>query len=301
VPTGDAGDTLRDFADYVMMYYMRGLQLKEWYINPKVLSDQQWEVLGRATRWSEENQATLANAVFVGGDPAQGQAYGYVCWRGERGILSVRNPSPQEQGIAVPFDQSVWYRGPSGKDFRARMVYPYQADLGLRFHSGQPLTLTVPGYSVMVMHLEPGVAGAAGPVPQPIKATRVVRETNGNAWVARVDLPDEAMQRCELLLTAQRRGGKPSIPPMKLNGQVVEAERKAVGTGWEMRGFDLRASRGKTVEISVDKEPKADNEVWLVLDRPVTSAAPDNDPRLPRPVAQGYARQTVALMLAKSP
>ncbi len=82
-----AGDTLEEFADHVMMYSMRGTQLKEWYINPGLLTPDQWQALGRATRWSEEHLATLANAVMVGGDPARGRRMAICAGMARRGSL----------------------------------------------------------------------------------------------------------------------------------------------------------------------------------------------------------------------
>ncbi|MGN6367719.1 MAG: hypothetical protein ACTHN5_05615, partial [Phycisphaerae bacterium] len=202
-------DTLRDFADYIMMYYMRGLQLKEWYINPLILSDDQWQVLARTTRWAQENVNTLANSVFVGGNPAQGKPYGYICWNADHAILSVRNPSPAPEEIVVPFDQTTWYRGPAGKNFHARMIYPSQQELAPTFPSGQPIHLQIPGFTVMVLQLEPGEGHPQPPAPAP---PAVAPESPAGAVVT---IPDEPMQRCDLMLisrpsqTEKKNGARP--------------------------------------------------------------------------------------------
>src|SRR5439155_4964401 len=152
------------------------------------------EILARHARWSEEHVQNLANSVFVGGDPAQGKAYGSMCWNGEQGILSIRNPSPGEAQINVPFDQASWYRGAAGKDFHAKVVYPYQGELAATFGSGESIKLKVPGYMVMMLELEPGRAGAETPEPPP---PSVHVDSPG---VSLVTIPDQAMQRCDLML-----------------------------------------------------------------------------------------------------
>jgi len=284
-------DTLRDFSDYVMMYYMRGLQLKEWYINPHILNPQQWEALARQTRWSEEHLQTLANSVFVGGDPSKGEVYGYMCWKGEDGILSARNPSPGEAEITVPFDQTVWYRSAPGKAFYAKVVYPYQGELAATFHSGEPIKLRVPGYTVMVLELQPGTGGKEMAPP----ALPEIQRINDGESSCRVTIPDEAMQRCDLVLIAHeaRASGKAATATqVKIDGTLAAATRKSAGKGWDMTSFDLRDRRGKRIMVEAQGEKL---EGWLLMDRPVESPKADPDPRLPMPVAQGFVRQSVPL------
>jgi hypothetical protein len=291
----DSTETLRDFADYVMMYYMRGLQLKEWYINPRVLSAPQWEALGRATRWSQQNVNTLANAVFVGDDPGKGETYGYICWNADQGILSVRNPSPAEAEITIPFDQSVWYRGAPDREFQADVVYPYQSPWPATFRSGQPIRLTVPGYSLMVFHLRPGRALQA---PEPkLSAIEHDAATKDKQTVAHCSIPDERMQRCDLLLIS--RQGEPKLT---IDGQPQKPSRTSQGKGWQMSAFDLSAHRGKKIEIAArpatdSKDAAADLkcEAWLIIDRPVAAPPADDDPRLPAPVSNNFRRQTLRL------
>lgn len=281
-----SAEPLRDFADHVMMYYMRGVQLKEWYITPRLLSKEQWEVLGRATRWSQEHVRTLANAVLVGGDPARGEPYGYMAWNGDRGILAVRNPGPGEAELVAPFDASTWYRGRTGREFRARVVYPYQNDWPARIRSGDSIRVTVPGHSVVVFHLSPGRAtgGHHAAVVAPV-FTRIRQDSQ---WVVRGRMPNEAMQRAELLVIS--RDSQPTL--LYLNGVAHQSTRTNRGRGWQMAAFDLRDVRGRDVELRLHASGER-VEAWLILDRPVRSLPASADPRLPAPVAQGYRRQTL--------
>ncbi|MDP6558027.1 MAG: hypothetical protein QGG71_25395, partial [Pirellulaceae bacterium] len=74
-PFTDFEDTLHDWADYVVMYMARGTTLKELYLDLDLLDDDHWKVLATTARWAQLNQNRLQNTVFVGGDPAKGQAY----------------------------------------------------------------------------------------------------------------------------------------------------------------------------------------------------------------------------------
>ncbi len=278
---GGGQDSIRDFADYVMMYYVRGLKLKEWYFTPRIMNADQWRAVGTITRWATENQGTLANAVLVGADPASGQPYGYMSWNGDHGILALRNPRLEAAQIYVPFDQTVWYRGAKENSFYANAIYPYQAAWPGTFHPGKPLKITVAGDSLLVLDLGPKALSAPETLLPPV------------SWQdGRLRVPDEAMQRCELLLI--------DGAALNVDGQPVQPLRTSRGNGWQMTSFDLRPWRGKEVRIAVPSDDAifgAPDGVtgWLVLDRPVADGPASTDPRLPWAIAQGFRRQTVKL------
>jgi hypothetical protein len=267
--------------------------LKEWYINPLILTAAQWQVLGRHTRWSEEHLQTLANSVFVGGTPAKGAPYGYMCWNGDQGILSVRNPSPAESEIVVPFDQSVWFRGASGREFHGRVVYPFQGILGKTFKSGEAMRLQVPGYSLMVIELSPGRGADAIAIPSPPQA-------KSEGLHATVTIPNEKMQRCDVVVvlrTPSEPGKKTApLPEVKIGGSPATPTRSDAGPDWGIVSVNVQHLSGQELTVEVGGQGSA--EGWLIMDRPVPEVAADDDPRLPMPVGQGYRRQTVPLFQA---
>lgn len=287
-----AGDSLRDFCDYVMMYYSRGTQLKEWYIDPHLLTDEQWQALARATRWSEQNLEILANAVKVGGDPAKAQTYGYIAWLDDRALLSLRNPSPLESQVTIPFDGSVWYRGRTGRTFHARMIYPYQAGYSGDFTSGQPMTIAVPAYTLLTLEIAPGAAPSSPPTAVPLPP-EVKIAAGGTIFT----LPDEQMLRADLLLirTDPAPAGERAahLPQFQLNGEAVAPIRTATSRDWSIACVDLRQRAGQPLRLTL---PGANTRAYLVLDRPVKNEPADADPRLPMPIAQGYRRQSVPLV-----
>jgi hypothetical protein len=229
----------------------------------------------------------LANAVLVGGNPAAQETYAYMAWKGDRGILSVRNPGPDASEITIPFDATTWYRGEPGKAFRAQVVYPYQGEWPASMTSGTPIRIQVPGYSLLVFQLEPGAATGSEEASAPPVFTRVRDE---GAWSIRGSLPDESMQRCELFLISRT-----NVPNVFLNETQVAPARTNGGRGWLVSTFDLREFRGKEVHLSVQSLAADNPTAWLIMDRPVSSRPPDQDPRLPTPVSHGFRRQTQLL------
>ncbi len=280
---GGGQDSIRDFADYVMMYYLRGLKLKEWYFTPKLMNADHWRAVGTITRWADENKATLANAIQCGGDPGSGKTYGYVSWNGDKAILGIRNTTPEAAEITVPFDQSVFYRELPGREFRACVIYPYRAQWPATFRSGEPIKILIPGDSLLVMNLEPGRTSSNS---NQLPALR---------WVdSRLEIPDEVMQRCEIQLVGNTA--------LKVDGNAIKPIRSNRGQTWQIASFDLRPWRGKTVQIAIGTgsevfaaDPPAD--AWLIVDRPTKDAPALDDPRQPWAIAQGYRRQTMKLSL----
>ncbi|MEN6347251.1 MAG: hypothetical protein ABFE16_18275 [Armatimonadia bacterium] len=310
---GGPQETLREWSDHIVMYYGRGVQLKELYITPEMVPQDWWQPLGETTRWAVDRSPVLEKALMVGGDPKKGEVYGYVHWLGDRGILCLRNPGLQDQGVEIPFDKSVAYRGASGRSFRGRVVYPYIEDLPTTFTSGKPITLSVSGASVMLVELEPGLAPAIQPACVPAlegAVGQISTDTNGKAAVTvQFTVPDEDMQRCDLYLIARGAGSAFAFDRITLDQTPVKP-RRAGGTDWALYSLDLSGSRGKAIEVVATlpgrgtqpfSEPEVTLSAWFVADRPVSggdlkTAAPANSKPLPFAVSQGFRRQTLQIV-----
>ena len=183
---GGDEETLREWADYVVMYYGRGVQLMEWYITPEMMSPDRWGVLGQATRWAVKNREVLEKVVRVGGDPRRGEVYGYAHWNGDRGILVARNPDTFSRPLDVPIDKTVLYRGEPDRTFHGRVIYPYVERLSDTFVSGNAMRVNLPGSSVMVYEFGPQPWPGPEPVEEPAPPAtggRMMRDRNGLAQI----------------------------------------------------------------------------------------------------------------------
>lgn len=299
-------DTLRDWADHVMMYYGRGIQMKEWYLTPSAMSAEQWKSLATIHRWSERNFKALANNVWIGGRPDEGHAYGYTGWDGERGVLVARNPGPSPQVLRVPFDPAAGFAGEAGKAYLARTVYPHHASWPATFTSGRAMEIEIPGYETLAFEFAPGTS-AAKTAPAPTLA--VSRKADGPVAVAKVErLPDFA-GRGELLVI-----GYPELPEVKIDGQVqapLRTSKSALNhyasyarSGmpsdrvrlWQMASFDLKAKAGQPVAIELrGGEITTRAEAWLLAE---TAAADEafNPRDLPWAISGNTRRQTHCLI-----
>jgi len=300
-------DTLQDWSDYVVMYFARGTRAKELYIDPDLLSDGQWKVLGRAAAWAVRNQQRLHNTVFIGGDPDQGRAYGYVSWVDGRAILSVRNPGRCPQGLTVPFDRSVYYRGPDRQAYRARCIYPFVEAMPWRLTGGRAFDVTIPAESVEIFELEPGSPTSARAVaapPLPPAVAKVAEDT----FELTFRVPDEQFQRCELIVLA----GAPVEVSLDINATPAGPSRFNKGKRWAIHGWDLRSRRGEALKITgrlaapkdtphLGRDRKVTIDAWLIADRKVDDCPPAPNPSdaVPFAVSQGFRRVSRRLISGK--
>lgn len=306
---GGEQETLREWSDCSVLYYGRGVQLKELYVTPEMMDRERWDILGAATRWAIEESELMNQVVMVGGSPAAGEVHGYVHWLGDRGLIVLRNPDVRARGIELAFDKSVRYRGAPEREFRGRVVYPFVEDLPTRFVSGRPAAFEVPGCSVLVVELQPGAASAAEPLAVPAltgaTASAELDEQRTGRIHLRVQVPDEDMQRCDLYLITRGAGKGLSFTSLTLNGEPA-TPRGSEGPAWALQSLDLRPLRGTEAVVEATlpgggQEPFSSPDVsvsaWLVADRPVAErAAPDAERFLPVPISAGYRRQTTELL-----
>jgi hypothetical protein len=92
------------------------------------LSPQAWDVLAEAAKWSRDNSDVLVDTHWIGGDPAEGEVYGWASWSARKGILSLRNPSDKPGKITV--DVGKAFELPNGAAQKYSLKSPWKQDLG---------------------------------------------------------------------------------------------------------------------------------------------------------------------------
>jgi len=139
-------DPGHDFPDEVHSYLGEGTQLQEMYITPSLLSDQDWDVLAEAAKWSRENAKTLEDSHWIGGDPALLEVYGWAAWSSEKAIVTLRNPSDQPQDFIASLASILELPARGAPAYVARS--PWESD------GAQP-TLTIPAQDPHTFPLRP--------------------------------------------------------------------------------------------------------------------------------------------------
>ncbi|MFZ9201987.1 MAG: hypothetical protein ACO23N_06130 [Opitutales bacterium] len=277
-------DTLEDWCDHVLMHYGRGTLLLEWYFLPKSLTKEEWASIIAVHRWTESRRTDLNHACYVGGRPDEGQVYGYIGWSkdGTSGTLVARNPSASPQTLHVPIDAATLFRGKAGEPWRGRQVYPSRIELPITWQSGQSADITVAGYSTVAIELSPGQA--LGPMVKRMPAaTTKAGDGPGQFSIKPAEFVDG---RCELLVI-----GRPTLPTVLLNGNVVKPIRSSRGKinafagyardgmasktarRWEMASYDLSSLKGKETKVLLQGNGMQ-AEAWVLAETPEGAAAP---------------------------
>lgn len=302
-------DTLRDWADHVMMYYGRGIQMKEWYLTPAAMTPDHWKSLATIHRWSERNFKALANTRWAGGRPDEGHAYGYIGWDGDRGVLVARNPGPSPQTLTIPFDPTTGYHGKPGRPFAGRVVYPHHRTWPDTFDSGKMIEIEIPGYETVALELAPG----SGPNPAEPVSTALTLTADRQRAEVRFDVPADIAGRGEILVI-----GYPELPEVRINSEPVTPLRVSKAAlnqyagyaragmpsdrvrPWRMASFDVRSSAGKPLVLEIsggDSDTRA--EAWLLVETAAQEATFD-DADLPWAIAAGTVRHTHPLIAERA-
>lgn len=108
---GSSGDvisyTTDEMRNHLYMLGTRGTAFWEYYYSYSMFDDDKWQVNAEAAKWIEENFDILQKSKMFGGRPADGDVYGYSCWNGNEGIVSIRNPKNVTQTYELKYDRLI--------------------------------------------------------------------------------------------------------------------------------------------------------------------------------------------------
>jgi hypothetical protein len=149
-------DPGHDFADEVRSYFGTGTQLQELYVTPSLLNSADWDVLAESARWSRKNADTLRDTHWVGGDPGNGEPYGWASWSREKGILVLRNPSARKQKIRIDVREAFELPVEGAQKYSAHS--PWAADAATAsvvLEAGRPHTFELQPFEVITLEAQP--------------------------------------------------------------------------------------------------------------------------------------------------
>ena len=96
-----------ELREYLYMLGTRGTAFWEYYYSPSMFDDEKWQVNAEAANWIEDNFHILQKSKMFGGQPGNGDVYGYSCWNGNEGIVSIRNPHNTTKTYTLTYDRLV--------------------------------------------------------------------------------------------------------------------------------------------------------------------------------------------------
>lgn len=298
-------ETLQDWADYVLMHYGRGTLLKEWYISPAAMHPDEWKVLSLTNNWTKRHEEAMNNTFYVGGRPDDGQVYGYIGWKDNQGVLTLRNPSATTQTIDIPFDETIGFEGNKNTKYRAKVVFPYIEEHPTVFAPGKSIELEVPGYATVAYEFEPGKPKRKK--KQQHTNTAFTTSTNDGKTTSVVAVPDDVEGRADLLVI-----GYPNTVKITINGKEATAQDSShsklnaypfyakpgmindKAKEWSMTKYNLLPYKGQKITIQYDANNNVESH--LLLERKSKNIVPYEESKSNLwPLTNGTRRETIKL------
>ena len=148
-------DTNNILKSEIRAYFGNGTQFQEMYITPDLMTQENWDDLAEAAKWSRANADTLVDTHWVGGTPAYREVYGWASWSPKKGILTLRNPSARAQEIKI--DPAKVFELPEGAAQNYTIVNPFKdqtVDV-TKLHAGETTTFKLQPFEVLVVEAWP--------------------------------------------------------------------------------------------------------------------------------------------------
>jgi hypothetical protein len=156
----------KSIADEIWTFFGSGTCLQELYINPKLLTDESWDVVATASKWSRANSGILVDTHWVGGDPAKGEVYGWASWQPGQGFLTLRNPSDKAQAFKGTLSTVLELPEGAAGTMELKAIYPRDRSPATgTLDPAHPLQLPLDPFEVVVMELRP--LNKKQPTPNP--------------------------------------------------------------------------------------------------------------------------------------
>ncbi|MDR3741242.1 MAG: enterotoxin [Terracidiphilus sp.] len=145
-----------DFRDEVRDYFGTGTQLQEMYVTPGLLTQQNWDDLAEAAKWSRANAAVLKDTHWIGGDPGKLEVYGWASWTPAKGIVVLRNPSDKAQEFLLDVGKAFELPERAARSYIARS--PWKEDskrVAIRLDAGKPWRVELKPFEVLTLDANP--------------------------------------------------------------------------------------------------------------------------------------------------
>lgn len=216
-----------ELRNHLYMLGTRGTAFWEYYYSYSMFDDDKWQINAEAAKWIEDNFDILQKSQMFGGKPNDGNVYGYSCWNGKEGILSIRNPKNEAQSYKVTYDRLIGVGEDLGTVYGKVVVgdQRHQTDEPLTY--GKEVTYTLNPKEVLILQF-----GEKDETPAKILSVE------GNGKEAEVEF-DETIRT-------------PEAGMFKVDG-------------YEVTKAELKADR-RTVKLTLDKELKDARTVSVSVD-----------------------------------
>ncbi len=142
------------FTNNTVLYFAREVSMWEFYISPDELTGPEWNALSQSVKWAKDRYDILATTFMVGKNPALGNTYGYVHFKGSKGIIAVRNPKIENDRITVTFNPEYGI-DQDAANLVVEQVYPKRYIYPQLYSAGGKITFDLSGFETAVFDIYP--------------------------------------------------------------------------------------------------------------------------------------------------
>ncbi len=182
---------------------LRGHQFLPLYINPAYMTPRRWEFVAALMKWARNNQDILANTRPIlpeswrragGGPPiwqetqAPREPYGYAHWKGNRGLVCLRNPWIDPATVSIVPSTDVGLPADSVA-LRATTIYPERRVIAAHVDATEPLRVHLDPYETAVIEIGPDVNTPDTPRPVGVARPRLNLSVQTTRYEATGDGP----------------------------------------------------------------------------------------------------------------
>ncbi|NLY03132.1 MAG: enterotoxin [Rhodopirellula sp.] len=134
------------------MLFASGTQQQDLFVTPDLMTPRLWDALAESAAWCRANRDVLVDSHWIGGDPGEGEVYGYASWSPDKGVLVVRNPTDKTIGYAL--DVATAFELPAAAATRYRLQCPWResrARIDAVATAGEPTNLQLAPFEALVL------------------------------------------------------------------------------------------------------------------------------------------------------
>lgn len=149
-------DPGHDFANEIHSYFATGTQLQELYLTPSLLSNEDWDTLADAAKWSRANAGVLRDTHWIGGDPGRLDVYGWAAWTPNKAILTLRNPDAKPQLAILDLPRQLELPPNAARTFTVHDRWATGgAKVPKHLEADHPTVLQLAPFEVLTLELSP--------------------------------------------------------------------------------------------------------------------------------------------------
>ena len=147
----ETGESREAFKKYLFMNLSRGTSFVELYIKTKVLSSDDWDILAEGLKWVYTTSPAFKRVRMHGGNPKDGEVYGYSGWTSDLGYISFHNPSDSIKTYSIVLNRKC---GLTTDNNRYSMSALFNESLGALknyYNFGDTLTLSLKPKEILIL------------------------------------------------------------------------------------------------------------------------------------------------------